>query len=73
MFTDLKNTFCPHSNYQKFLSIYILFRCSGESELYIAMDIFILFVLKIFLVFSANDASLTEVCQYESPKIYKIY
>lgn len=40
MFTDLKNTFCPHSNYQKFVSIYILFRCSGVSELYIAMDIF---------------------------------
>lgn len=58
MFTELKNTFCPHSNYQKFVSIYILFRCSGVSELYIAMDIFILFVLKIFLVFSANDASL---------------
>lgn len=73
MFTDRKNTFCPLSNHQKLMSINILFRCSGVSELYIAIDIFVLFVLKNLLLFSANDVSLTEICQYESPKIYKIY
>ena len=43
------------------------------SELYIGIDIFVLFVLNNLLLFSANDVSLTEICQYESPKIYKIY